>query len=91
MRAFCGGLASLACEIDFVRTARSPGKVSERFAHFDAAFQRPNLLSILLKDEGRVNYAWICDGADVFTYVAGLEKYSKNKAMSAVSPREWKK
>ena len=85
MRAFCGGLNTLACEIDFLRTSESATKVSERRAHFESAFQRPNLLSILLKDEGQVNYAWISDGKDVSTYLAGLEKYSKGSAPGTFS------
>lgn len=85
MQKFCGGLNTLACEIDLLRVAKSPGKTSERRAHFECAFQRPNLLSVLLKDEGSTNYAWICDGKDVFTYIAGIEKYSKSAAPAALS------
>src|SRR5689334_3702174 len=49
MQKFCSGLNTLACEIDLLRLARSPGKLTDRHAHFDLAFQRPNLLSVLLK------------------------------------------
>src|SRR5205085_531253 len=70
MRVFCAGLNSLACEIDYVRVLKSARLDSERRAHFDAAFQRPNLVSILMKDDDRVTYAWISDGASVSTYMA---------------------
>jgi peroxiredoxin len=78
--AFFSSLKSLACEIDFVRVANSRLKYREQRAHFDAAFQRPNLLSILMKDESTVTYAWISDGESVSTYLAGIEKYTKKKA-----------
>jgi len=84
MRSFCSGLNSLACEIDYKRVLKSARLDSERSVHFDAAFQRPNLLSILMKDEDRVTYAWICDGSDVSTYMAGAEKYMKYKAPGAL-------
>ena len=80
MRVFCSGLNSVACEIDYKRVLKSARLDSERSVHFDAAFQRPNLLSILMKDEDRVTYAWISDGTDVSTYMAGAEKYMKHKA-----------
>ena len=80
MRSFCSGLTSVACEIDYKRVLKSANREIERSAHFDAAFQRPNLLSILMKDGDSVTYAWICDGADVSTYMAGAEKYMKHKA-----------
>ncbi len=80
MRVFCAGLNSLACEIDYVRVLKSSRLDSERRAHFDAAFQRPTLLSILMKDEDRVTYAWISDGTSVSTYMAGIEKYLKKDA-----------
>jgi peroxiredoxin len=78
--AFASKLKSLACEIDFLRTENSAHRELERRAHFDAAFQRPNQLSILLKDGDLVTYAWICDGQTIYTYLAGLEKYSTHAA-----------
>lgn len=78
--AFCSSLKSLACEIDYLRVMRSGKRVIDRRAHFEAAFQRPNLISILLKDDTNVTYAWISDGAAVSTYLAGEEKYMRFKA-----------
>lgn len=80
MRAFCSGLSSVACEIHYTRVLKSARLDRERSVHFDAAFQRPNFLSVLMKDDDRVTYAWICDGTDVSTYMAGAEKYMKKKA-----------
>lgn len=82
---FFSSLDTFACDIDLLRVERTPGKVSERRAHFEVAFKRPNLLSVLLKDEGSVNYAWICDGKNVFTYIAGLEKYSKENSPATLA------
>ena len=72
--AFASKLKSLACESAFGRTESSAHHELERRAHFDAAFQRPNQLSILLKDGESVTYAWFCDGQSIYTYLAGLGK-----------------
>lgn len=81
MRVFFSGLNSVACEIHYTRVLKMGQITRERSAHFDTAVQRPNLLSVLMKDnDDRVTYAWICDGTDVSTYMVGAEKYMKTKA-----------
>jgi len=79
-RLFFSTLASAACEIDYLRVMRKGNNVIERESHFDVAIQRPNLLSILLKNDGNVTYAWISDGMAVSTYLAGAEKYMRFRA-----------
>src|SRR5947207_4200489 len=53
-QAFCSRLNSLACEIEFLRVARSETHLREMRTHFDVAFQRPNLLSIQMKADDTV-------------------------------------
>lgn len=78
--AFASKLKSLACQVEFVRIENSAHKELERRAHFDMAFERPNKLSVLMKDGDDVTYAWISDGTKIYTYLAGIEKYSTHKA-----------
>lgn len=80
MHTFFVSLNSVACEIDFTRNSVAEGTRREMKLHYDVAFQRPNLLSVQMKSDDTVTYAWICDGTNVFVCMWGAEKYTQSKA-----------